>query len=210
LAGELPRENEAGTVLEAGSVRAYLTAEKVGLEDIIYVESDSKLTYIYRVTPSYSSYLADFSWGEGDILKALAGELSTDSRLTKELYLQYVGGKVSSRVARKLDKIFYSAFGTFVNGLTMAIKNYSVADKGVFGSKVMEQGNKRQATAVYLESFPLPGTVWDRKFLVGDRKTKFAPAPGVDIDEFGDDKTNGVNERFNCLAKRRIKWLMAR
>ena len=205
---KLPGEEEKGVIFEEGSVRAHLIAKNTGSAEILYIESDDSSTSLFRVTPLNSSYLTEFDWGKNDILKALSSELGTDNELGETLYLKYVGGEVSPRVRRRLDGIFYNAFGTFVNGLAMAIRNYDRTDGK--GSKTILEKSVRNPATVYIRSFSLPETVWSRRFMVGDRKTRFLPAPEVDLNEFIDEKSNDINEQLNRLAKQRIKWLMAR
>jgi hypothetical protein len=207
---KLPAEGVEGTILEEGSVRAHLIARNSGLNEMLYIESDYDSTYLFQVTPSRTSYLTEFDWGKNNILKALTGELGTDNEVGEALYLRYVGGETSSRVMKKLDEIFYNDFGTFVNGLAMAIRNYEASDIKTLKSKRVVQKRNRGLATIYVRSFALPDAVWSKKFTVGDRKARFLPAPEVDLNDFVDDEPNDINEQLNRLAKQRIKWLMAR
>jgi hypothetical protein len=206
----LPAEGEKGTIFEEGSVRAHLMAKNAGLGEILYIESNDDSTRLFQVTPLLSSYLTEFNWGKNDVFKALTSELGTDNELGEALYLRYVGGTVSPRVMKRLDEIFYNTFGTFVNGLAMAIRNYDGNDKKVLKSKSISRKGSRNPATIYIRSFPLPETVWSKKFTIGDRRAKFLPAPDVDLNDFIDDRSNDINEQLNRLAKQRIKWLMAR
>ena len=206
----LPAEEIKGAVFEEGSVRAHLIAKNTGLADILYVESDNDLTCLFQVTPICSSYLMEFNWGRKDVLKALTSELGTDNDLGEALYLRYMGGEASPRVMKRLDDIFYNSFGTFVNGLAMAIDNYDRSDRRSSKSKPVVQGRDRNAATIYIRSFSLPGSVWGKRFVVGDRRVKFLPAPEVDLDDFVNSKSTDRNDQLNRLAKQRIKWLMAR
>ncbi len=206
----LPADENVGTILEEGSVRAHLIAKNTGSKEVLYAESDNASTYLFRVTPESSSYLTEFNWGKNDIFKALADELGTDNDLGEALYLRYVGGEASPRVMKRLDGIFYNSFGTFVNGLAMAIKNYDGFERGLPKLKSARQSANRSPAIVYIRSFSLPETVWSKRFDVGDRRTRFLPAPDVDLKDFIDEESSGINEPLNRLAKQRIKWLMVR
>lgn len=195
----LPDEDQGGAVFEEGIVRAHLISKHEALEELIYIESDDESTYVFQVTPTRSSYLASFDWGKRDLLRALTTELGTDNELGEELYLRYVGGEVSPRVMRRFNEIFYNNFGTFTNGIAMAIQNYDRSIKKAPGS-----------LKVYIRSFSLPQSLWEKRLDVGNMKVRLQSAPQVNLEDFVDDKINDSNQQLNRLAKQRIKWLMAR
>ncbi len=200
---------EGGEIFEEGSVRAYLTAIETNKDGMIYVDSGSDLTTVFLVAPELTSYLGEFGWGQNDLVRAFTSGLDTAAETGKALYLQYAGGGASPRVTKRLDEIFYNSFGTFVNGITMAIRNsFEPRLTGSGSGRGRSALVKEQLPAVYLRSFILPESVWSKNFFLGDRKTRFMPAPEVDLVGFIDDNQNSVYGELNRLARRRIKWLM--
>jgi hypothetical protein len=200
---------KGGIVFEEGSVRAYLTAAKTKKAEIIYADSGNDITTVFRVTPDITSYIGEFKWGRNDVVKAFATAFEADTKLGNALYLQYVANEISLQLMKKFDKIFFGSFGTFVNGLTMAIRNYIAPRLTESGSRTYKRvSSARRLPIVYVRSFALPGAVWNKSFTVGDHKVKFVPAPDVDLQEFVDGNQCGVYGELNQLAKRRIKWLM--
>ena len=198
-----------GMVFEEGSVRAYLTAAKAKEIEIIYVDSGDDITTVFGVAPGLTSYIGEFKWGRNDLVKAFAAGFGTAAEVGNALYLQYAAHEISPRVRKRFDEIFRSSFGTFVNGLTMAVRN-SIEPR-LTESKPKAHRRAAGASrlpAIYVRSFLLPGAVWGKNFTVGDRKVKFMPAPEVDLNEFAGDGRGEIYGELDRLAKRRIKWLM--
>ena len=99
-------------------------ARNTGLDEVFYIQDKNNSVALFKVTPESSSYLTEFKWGRDDIYRSITTELGTDNELGEALYLRYIGGEASPKVMKRLDSIFYNSFGTFVNGLAMAIRNY--------------------------------------------------------------------------------------
>ena len=198
-----------GMVFEEGSVRAYLTAAKAKEIEIIYVDSGDDITTVFGVAPGLTSYIGEFKWGRNDLVEAFAAGFGTAAEVGNALYLRYAAHEISPRVRKKFDEIFRSSFGTFVNGLTMAVRN-SIEPR-LTESKPKAHRRAAGASrlpAIYVRSFLLPGAVWGKNFTVGNRKVKFMPAPEVDLNEFAGDGRGEIYGELDRLAKRRIKWLM--
>jgi len=198
-----------GMVFEEGSVRAYLTAAKAKEIEIIYVDSGDDITTVFGVAPGLTSYIGEFKWGRNDLVEAFAAGFGTAAEVGNALYLRYAAHEISPRVRKKFDEIFRSSFGTFVNGLTMAVRN-SIEPR-LTESKPKAHRRAAGASrlpAIYVRSFLLPGAVWGKNFTVGNRKVKFVPAPEVDLNEFAGDGRGEIYGELDRLAKRRIKWLM--
>jgi hypothetical protein len=200
---------------EEGSVRAHASAATNNLRELIYVVSGNDITTVFRVSPAETGYLTEFVWGKNDLIKAVAAEFGADEETANGLYLKYAGGGASAHVAKKFDEIFHRVFGTFINGLTMAVRG-SVAphltEAGKKHGSYSEKSNRLRAQtrlpAIYLQSFILPAFAWSRHFHLGDRNIKLIMAPEVGIDRFLGDESAGPYGELNRLAKRRIRWLM--
>ncbi len=205
----LPAEDNQGDIFEEGVVRAYLVSRKVELGELFYVESRDNSIYVFKVTPNISSYLTEFNWGKDDIYRAFTTEVGTDNELGEALYLRYTEGKASPKIMNKLDAAFYNTFGTFVNGLAMAIRNSKETGRNLRSEHDANKKGRNQV-AIYINSFKLPPEVWGKRFTVGDRRVRFLQAPEVDLNDFISDNSNGVNSQLSRLAKQRIKWLMVR
>ena len=200
---------KGGIVFEEGSVRAYLTAVKAKEIEMIYVNSGDDITVVFRVAPDLTSYIGEFKWGRNDLVKAFAAGFGTAAEVGNALYLQYAAHEISPRVRKRFDEIFRSSFGTFVNGLTMAVRNSIEPRLTESRPKVHRRAaGASRLPAIYVRSFALPGAVWGKSFTVGDRKVKFMPAPEVDLNEFAGDGRGEIYGELDRLAKRRIKWLM--
>ena len=198
-----------GMVFEEGSVRAYLTAAKAKEIEIIYVDSGDDITTVFGVAPGLTSYIGEFKWGRNDLVEAFAAGFGTAAEVGNALYLRYAAHEISPRVRKKFDEIFRSSFGTFVNGLTMAVRNSIEPRLTESKPKVHRRAaGASRLPAIYVRSFALPGAVWGKSFTVGDRKVKFMPAPEVDLNEFAGDGRGEIYGELDRLAKRRIKWLM--
>jgi len=198
-----------GMVFEEGSVRAYLTAAKAKEIEIIYVDSGDDITTVFGVAPGLTSYIGEFKWGRNDLVEAFAAGFGTAAEVGNVLYLQYAAHEISPRVRKRFDEIFRSSFGTFVNGLTMAVRNSIEPRLTESRPKVHRRAaGASRLPAIYVRSFALPGAVWGKSFTVGDRKVKFMPAPEVDLNEFAGDGRGEIYGELDRLAKRRIKWLM--
>jgi len=200
---------KGGIVFEEGSVRAYLTAVKAKEIEIIYVDSGDDITTVFGVAPGLTSYIGEFKWGRNDLVEAFAAGFGTAAEVGNALYLRYAAHEISPRVRKRFDEIFRSSFGTFVNGLTMAVRNSIEPRLTESRSKVHRRAaGASRLPAIYVRSFALPGAVWGKSFTVGDRKVKFMPAPEVDLNEFAGDGRGEIYGELDRLAKRRIKWLM--
>lgn len=189
---------EADIILEGGSVRAHLLAKSQNLKDAIYIEVKDDITTIFHITPERIAYLSEFNWGEKELTKLLKEELGlVDDHSARELHLSYAGGNLSEKAVKKIDKIFYSAFNTFVNGGVMALKNFFKSRAG-------------SLPPIYLKSFfPLPESIYRKRFSFEGKKIHFLKAPdALALQDFVDDNIHNTYEELNQLARRRIKWLM--
>ena len=189
---------EADIILEGGSVRAHLLAKNQGLKDAIYIEVKGNTTTFFRITPERIAYLSEFNWGEKEITELLRGELGLmDDHSARELHLRYVEGNLGEKAAKKIDKIFYSAFNTFINGGVMTLKNFL-------------KPRVDSLPAIYLKSFfPLPESVYRKRFSFNGKKIRFLNVTdALALQDFVDDNIHNTYEELNQLAKRRIKWLM--
>ncbi|MBI2595075.1 MAG: hypothetical protein HYW38_02360 [Candidatus Colwellbacteria bacterium] len=189
---------EANIILEGGTVRAHLLAKRENLEDAVYIEVKEDTTTVFRITPGKIAYLSEFDWGEKKLTKLLKEELGlADDDSAKHIHLRYTEGNLSERAVKKIEKIFYSAFVTFINGGVMTFKNFLKPRVG-------------SLPPIYLKSFfPLPESAYRKRFTFGDRKIRFLNANnGLALEDFVNDSTHSTYSELNQLAKRRIKWLM--
>ncbi len=188
---------EEAEIFEGGSIRAYLLTRKLNLGHGIYIEIGDNSTTVFLIGPLKIGYLSEFEWGYNQILAALKEELGISSETAKNFYLRYIEDKTSSKAAKKLDKIFYNTFSSFVNGSVMAFKNF------------LHLGSAK-LPPLYLKSFfPLPASVYQKKFLFDGRRLLFlSVGEDASLEDFTKDNVHHVYRELNQLAKRRIKWLM--
>ena len=189
---------EADIILEGGSVRAHLLAKDKNLKEALYIEVKNNTTTVFHITPEKISYLSEFEWGEKELTKLLKEELglATDQS-AGEIHLRYVRGELSERATKKINKIFYDAFSTFVNGGVMTLKNFL-------------KPRSDKLPPIYLKSFfPLPESVYRKRFPFNNKKIRFlGVANKLALQDFVGDSIHSVYQELNQLAKRRIKWLM--
>ncbi len=203
---KLPKEN--GIVFEEGAVRAYLGAQDNNLTDAIYIESGDDTTVVFHVSPRETSYVSEFRWGKKNLIGVFAAELGADSEVGNALYLKYADGGASPAVTKKLDDVFRSSFGTFVNGLAMVLRNSIDPRISGSGRRTVSRGSTlERLPAIYLKSFPLPEAVWSKSFDLGGYKAKLIRASETDPNDLFRGPSEIYSE-LNRLAKRRIKWLM--
>ena len=197
---------------EEGSVRAHLTAAMSGNGEIIYVDSGNNLTTVFLVAPERTSYVGEFEWGKDDVVNAFTSNFVVGTEMGNALYLRYAEDNASPRIIKKFEDIFRDSFGTFVNGITMAVRDSIELNMNKTKPKPKHTGKSvlkvKALPPVYVRGFMLPKSVWNKSFMLGDRKIKFIPAPEVDLIKFIDGGENKVYKELNQLAKRRIKWLM--
>ncbi len=189
---------DADIILEGGSVRAHLLAKSQSLKDAIYIEVKDNTTTIFHITPERIAYLSEFNWGEKELTELLKEELGlADDHSAKELHLRHVEGNLSEKAAKEVDKIFYNAFGTFINGGVMTIKNFLKPRVG-------------SLPPIYLKSFfPLPESVYRKRFSFDGKKIRFLNVTdALALQDFVDDSIHSTYGELSQLAKRRIKWLM--
>ena len=189
---------EADIILEGGSVRAHLLAKSQDLKDAIYIEVKDNTTTVFRITPERTAYLSEFNWGEKELTKLLKEELGlADDDSAKGIHLRYVQGELSEKTIKKIDKVFYNAFSTFINGGVMTLKNFL-------------KPRVSKLPPIYLKSFfPMPASIYRKKFSFDGKKIRFLNvADALALQDFVDDRIHGTYEELSQLAKRRIKWLM--
>ena len=189
---------EADIILEGGSVRAHLLAKGENLSDAIYIEVKDNATTFFRITPQRTAYLSEFDWGEKELTKLLKEELGLAADQTAQaIYLRYIQGGLSEKAAKKVNKIFHDAFGTFINGGVMTLKNFL-------------KPRSDKLPPIYLKSFfPLPEDVYKKRYAFDSKKIRFLNTKNdLTLQDFVSDHIHSVYEELNGLAKRRIKWLM--
>ncbi len=189
---------EAEIILEGGSVRAHLLAKNQNVEDAIYAEIKDDTATFFRITPERIAYLSEFEWGERELAGLLQEELGLADRATaRAIHDRYAEGNLSEKTSKKIEKIFYDAFHTFINGGIMAMKNFL-------------KPHSDKLPPIYLKSFfPLPQSVYRKQFAFDGKKVKFLkPDDSLALQDFVDDSIHGTYEELNQLARRRIKWLM--
>ena len=189
---------EADIILEGGSVRAHLLAKGENLSDAIYIEVKDDATTFFRITPHRTAYLSEFDWGEKELTKLLKEELGLRADQTAQaIYLRYIKEELSEKAAKKVNKIFHDAFGTFVNGGVMTLKNFL-------------KPRSDKLPPIYLKSFfPLPEDVYKKRYAFNGKKIHFLnTSNNLALQDFVSDHIHSVYEELNGLAKRRIKWLM--
>ncbi len=189
---------EADIILEGGSVRAHLLAKSQGLKDAIYIEVKGNTTTIFHITPERIAYLSEFNWGEKELARLLKEELGLmDDHSAEDIHLRYVQGELSEKAIKKVDKVFYNAFNTFVNGGVMTLKNFL-------------KPRPDKLPPIYLKSFlPLPKSVYRKRFSFDGKKIRFLNATDtLALQDFVNEGIHSTYEELSQLAKRRIKWLM--
>jgi hypothetical protein len=188
---------EESNPFEGGVVRAYLLGKEIGCKKALYIELGKKWTTLFLVQPSHISYLSEFEWGLENVIDALKGELGVSDNASRDIYLRFTEGLVSDHIAKTLEKIFYKAFGEFINGVTLNINN----------SPDLRSG---KAFPMYLRPFfPVPESVYTKRFSFDGKSAKFLTVGDiVDLQLFVDDEVHEIYRELNELAKRRIKWLM--
>ena len=189
---------EADIILEGGSVRAHLLAKNQNLQEAIYIEVKDSITTIFHITPQKIAYLSEFDWGEKELAELLKTELGlADEATARDIHLRYVEGNLSERASRKIDKMFYNAFSTFIHGGVMALENFL-------------KPRSDKLPSIYLKSFfPLPESVYRKRFTFNGKKIKFLNAiDDLALQDFVGDSVHNAYEELNRLARRRIKWLM--
>lgn len=187
---------EGASIFEGGSLRAHLLSKKEKLDQAIYVEVAGGQTTIYGVTPEKIAYLSEFDWGLLNLTRAVTEELEVPEDIARRIYERYAKGEIGARLTKKLDQIFYHSFGTLINGLVMGVKNFFSL-------------HENKLPPIYLQSFfPLPSSVYRKKFAFDSKTTKLIEPPELDLNQFLREEANEIYRELNQLAKRRIKWLM--
>lgn len=189
---------EADIILEGGSVRAHLLAKQENLKDAIYIEVKDDTTTIFRITPEKIAYLSEFDWGEKELLEPLKEAVALrDDSSARDIYLRYAQSNLSEKAIKKINKIFYNAFGTLVNGGVMTLKNFL-------------KPRPHRLPPIYLKSFlPMPTSVYRKRFTFDGKKIRFLNvADKLALQDFVSDSIHEVYGELNQLAKQRIKWLM--
>jgi len=183
--------------LRGGSVRAYLLAKELDFSDAIYVEVKDDRTTLFSITPSGVTYMSDFNWGGRNVLDLLQGDFQVLPSTAEGIYKKHAEGMVSDNIAKRLDKIFYSALEDFVEGLSKGIKEST-------------SFRKTELPPVYMRSyFPMPEGVRRKRFAYNDKRIRLlSPVGEEELSVFVDDEVHDIYDELNQLAKRRIKWLM--
>jgi len=165
---------ESTNPFEGGSVRAYLLSRSdEGLENAIYVEAGDTTTTIFSIQPKEIIYLNEFDWGGTHLIRAIQDEFGVDEFAARGMYVKFVDGDVSEEVEKKLSKIFYRAFGGFINGVVMGIRNF------------VPGGTKKQQPMYLRTFFQIPESVYKKRFTFNGNKIQFIrPNGGGDLQEF--------------------------
>jgi hypothetical protein len=187
---------EDAFMLEGGSVRAYLLSKQLNLERAVYIEIEKRLTTLFAIMPERISYLNEFEWGSEKIKEAIANELGVADEVAWQLYLRYAANEVSAKVLKKMEQIFYDVFNIFVSGDIMSLKNF------LHFAAI-------NPPPIYVKGFfPLPESVFRKRFAFNQKRIRFLAAPDFSLAEFVNDDIHRIYQELNQLAKRRIKWLM--
>ncbi|MBI1839174.1 MAG: hypothetical protein HYR95_02695 [Candidatus Colwellbacteria bacterium] len=188
---------EAENIFEKGSTVSYLLSRVSGLKNLLYVEVGESATTIFLTTPLRTSYLSEFDWGKADLIKSYKKYFELDDGTVWQLFQLYTANNVSVAVSEKMDKIFKESFRTFLNGLTMCVRNFEDIDS-------------KKLPPIYLKgAFLLPAHLYLKDFSLHNKRVKFREVnPDVEIEDLVYNYSYNVYDWLNQLARRRIKWLM--
>jgi len=189
-------------------------------EKIILVEIGPRLTRV-GVLGNYLNTFKYFDWGEMNLIKLLAQQLSIPFNLAKEIKEIYQRGELSEYARAWFKKLFEKELKLLVSGITIALKDISLTEKIEY---IYLTGG--------LQNFPdliqfFESQKWPKSIFLSPLKVKFYNTSqlskdlNVEFVDFNEQKAT-VNmvinlsavfllenkyEELNKILKRRIKWL---
>ncbi|MFH1188492.1 MAG: hypothetical protein V1652_01450 [bacterium] len=182
-------------LFEPGAVYVYSLARKYATYPFVFVWSTKDITALYVATDKRATYIDSFLWGKKPLAQMFQDACMLPEDVSGVVYEQYIYGKVSDHLKRKLDVIFNDSFSIFLRGIGGILKNMSSI--------------KQDAPVnFYLLSFPLPKEIYAKRFLIGGNKVSFVQVAVDPIETFVIEIQTGAYAELNQIAGRRVKWLM--
>lgn len=183
-------------VAEEGCLKAYMLSSAKQARHLLYAETDDFSTKVFAVTPNKVSRVGEFDWGKANILKTIKEFFGGNSEAAEAIYKRFLSGELSSAVTLKLEKILKGSLAGFVDRLADALKG-------------VKDINFSEITDIFVKSFHIPALAYGHRFTFHNKRAKIVDAGNNHaVLEFIDDRSK-CYERYNSIAKKRMKWMNA-
>lgn len=190
---DAPKTGEVVMTIEPAASCAWLIQKDSKHKDFIFASISEERTFLYRSESGERiSYVSDFDWGSKAVVSELSAKLGIDESNAREIVRRYARSDMSSDMMRCLKDIVSVPFAGFVQGVTAATHNV-----------------KMKRPIVYVLSDDLaeldPKSV---SWADGSLRMNFLPAIGHSEIAFHELDRADIDNAFNKIARRRMKWLM--
>lgn len=188
-----PKTGEVIMTIEPAASCAWLIQKDSKHKDFIFASISDDRTFLYRSEAGERiSYVSDFDWGTKSVISGLSEKLNIDEFNAREMVRRYARSDMSSDMMKYLRESLSVPFAGFVKGVTAATHNV-----------------KMKRPIIYVLSDDLaeldPKSVaWSD----GSLRMNFLPAIGHSEIALHELDRADIDNAFNKIARRRMKWLM--
>ncbi|MDD4931227.1 MAG: hypothetical protein PHG66_03745 [Candidatus Colwellbacteria bacterium] len=188
-----PKTGEIVLTMEPAASCAWLIQKDSKHKDFIFASVSHDRTFLYRSEEGERiSYISDFGWGSDDIVNDVMSGFGIDDVNAREMVRRYSRSDMSSDMVKNLRSIVSKPFSGFMKGVTAATHNV-----------------KMRRPIVHVMSDDL-AELDPKSINWGEPSLKLNFLPAIDRSEiaFHELAAADVENAFNKIARRRMKWLM--